>query len=158
MEQNAETKYAYAFSRCRPQHGRCDDFSLRHPQMPLGQRAKLFSPYSALTGFEEAIGEKLQRYVEKRDLTEEEQAEIDRALGRLCELTRRRDAGRVKASVTFFVPCPDENHEAYRRGGTYETLCGAVRKVDPVLTRSLRVEERAIDFADIAAVTILEED
>ncbi len=156
MEQSAEIKYAAAFSRSRPQHGRCDDFSLRHPKMPLGQRAKLFAPYSALVGFEELIGEKLRLYVPRRDPNEEERAEIDRVLSRLYEETRRRDAPPVRISVTFFVPCPDENHEAYGRGGTYEPLCGTVRRVDPAVTKSLRVDERVIGFADIAAITILE--
>ena len=156
MEQRVEIKYAAAFSRCRPQHGRCDDFSLRHPKMPLGQRAKLFAPYSALVGFETLIDEKLHLYVSKRDLNEETQAEIDRTLARLYEQTHRRDAPPVRVSVTFFVPCPDENHEAYGRGGTYETLCGTVRRIDPVLTKSLLVDERVIDFADLAAIMILE--
>ena len=73
MEQTAETKYAYAFSRCRPEHGRCDEFSLRHPKMPLGQRAKTFSPFSALRGFEEAIDEKRELYVEREEPSEEDQ-------------------------------------------------------------------------------------
>lgn len=157
MEQSAESKYAAAFSRCRPQHGRCDDFSLRHPKMPLSQRAKLFAPYSALVGFEELIDEKLRLYVPRRELNEEEQAETGRTLSCLYEATRRRDAPPVRVCVTFFVPCPDENHEAYGRGGSYETLCGTVRRIDPVLTKSLFVDERPVDFADIAAITILEE-
>lgn len=155
MEHSVEAKYAYAFSRCRPKHARCDDFSVRHPKMPLGQRAKIFSPYSALVGFEAEIDRKRRLYVEKRELNEEEQEELNRTLALLLAKTRGRKT--VQARVRCFVPCRDENHEAYGRGGSYETVCGAVRKVDPVLTRSLVVGERVIDFSDIAAISLEEE-
>lgn len=56
-----------------PEDGRCDDFSLKHPRMLLSQRAKVFSPFAALKGFEEAIGEKVRVYAEKRALNDEEQ-------------------------------------------------------------------------------------
>ena len=52
------------------------------------------------------------------------------------------------------MPCPDEHHEAYGLRGSYETLTGVVRKVDPVLTRSLQIADTRIDFADIAAIRI----
>jgi hypothetical protein len=35
--------------------------SKKHPQMPLSDRAAQFSPFSALTGFEEAIDEATQK-------------------------------------------------------------------------------------------------
>lgn len=44
----------------RPRHG-LDDFSLRHPQMERGKRAKLFAPYDALDGFISLIREKSTR-------------------------------------------------------------------------------------------------
>ena len=73
MATRLENEYQRALSRGRPKHSRCDDFSLKHPRMQLSQRAKIFSPFSALTGFEEAIDEKVQVYVEKRELNDEEQ-------------------------------------------------------------------------------------
>ena len=55
MDNAAEKKYRGALDRDRPRHEPYDDFSIRHPRMPLGQRAKIFSPFAALAGFEEAI-------------------------------------------------------------------------------------------------------
>lgn len=157
MEQTAETKYAYAFSRCRPEHGRCDEFSLRHPKMPLGQRAKIFSPFSALRGFEEAIDEKRELYVEREEPSEEDQEKTNLLLSRLSELTRNRRMARenrVYASVRFFVPCADENHEAYGRRGSYVTLRGPVWKIDPVVRGTLTLGDREIALADIAGIKI----
>ena len=152
-----ERKYRGTFERCRPEHEPCDEFSIRHPKMQLSQRAKIFSPFAALKGFEEAIDEKLERYVDKRELTEEEQSDLDRILTELYERTRSLRMARedpVRATVCYYVPCPDENHEAYGLRGSYETLSGRVWKVDPMLTKTLRIGDAVIEFADIAAIQI----
>jgi len=45
------------FLKGRPAHGNNDLFSVKHPSMDLGRRAKIFSPFDALKGFSEAISE-----------------------------------------------------------------------------------------------------
>ena len=155
-----ENEYRSALSRGRPKHGRCDDFSLKHPRMQLSQRAKIFSPFAALKGFEEAIDEKVQVYVEKREPNDEEQAALEAALLRLHELTKNLRAAKenqVTATVTWFVPCADENHEAYGRGGSYETYTGTVWKVDPILAKSLLIGDRTIEFSELAEIVIQED-
>ena len=128
--------------------------------MQLSQRAKIFSPFAALKGFEEAIDEKTQVYAEKRELNDEEQEALEAALARLHDLTANRRAAkenRVTATVTWFVPCADENHEAYGRGGTYERCTGIVWKVDPILTKSLLIGDRVIEFSELAEIVIQED-
>ena len=156
MQDPVERKYREAFARGRPQHESCDEFSLRHPKMPLGQRAKIFAPFAALSGFEERIEAKLERYVEKRELSEEEQEALERALAALYERTRRAGSAPVYAAVTYYLPCPDEQHEAYGLRGSYETAAGRVRRVDPLLSKTLQIGERRLAFADLAAIEILE--
>lgn len=160
MDMIVKQKYGFALSRCRPEHRRCDDFSLRHPRMALEQRAKIFSPFAALRGFEEAVDSKRRLYVEKRELNEEEQRALDRTLAWLREQTpslRAARERRLTASVKCYVPCTDENHEAYGCRGTYETVSGTVWRVDPVLRKTLRIGEREIEIADIAEITVGEE-
>lgn len=155
-----DNEYRRALSHGRPKHGRCDDFSLKHPKMQLSQRAKIFSPFAALKGFEEAIDEKVQVYVEKREPNDEEQAALEAALLRLHELTKNLRAAKenqVTATVTWFVPCADENHEAYGRGGGYETYTGTVWKVDPILAKSLLIGDRTIEFSELAEIVIQED-
>ena len=126
----------------------------------MSQRAKIFSPFAALKGFEEAIDEKVQRYVEKRELSDEEQEALDTALSRLHDLTKNLRAAkenRVTATVTFFIPCADENHEAYGQGGSYERYTGIVWKVDPLLTKSLLIGDRTIEFSELAEIVIQED-
>ena len=156
MKKTVEWKYSEAYARGRPQHESCDEFSLRHPKMPLGQRAKIFAPFAALTGFEERIEEKLARYVEKRELSDEEQDALDRTLAALYERTRRTGNAPVYATVTFYLPCPDEQHEAYGLRGSYETVTGRVWRIDPVLSKTLQIGEKRIAFSDLAAIEIIE--
>ncbi|MCR5214182.1 MAG: hypothetical protein K6E10_07175 [Eubacterium sp.] len=46
-------KYQDIIDKERPQHNG-DDFDIRHPRMSREQRAKIFAPFAALKGFEEA--------------------------------------------------------------------------------------------------------
>ncbi|MBR5179233.1 MAG: hypothetical protein IKW90_10605 [Lachnospiraceae bacterium] len=48
-------KYKDTFEAQRPAHERFDSFSIKHPAMDLGKRAKIFSPFDALKGFKDAI-------------------------------------------------------------------------------------------------------
>ncbi len=161
MNQTVEQKYPRAFHGCRPQHALWDDFSVRHPKMPPERRAKIFSPFDALRGFDLAIEDKLRLYVDKREPGEEEQLRLNEALTRLFALTHNRGTARerpVRATVTFFVPCQDANCDAYGCRGSYETVCGTVRKVDPLLTRTILIEDRTVDFSELAEITINEEE
>ena len=159
MEQLAALKYRSAYYGCRPQHNNYDDFALRHPRMQLGQRAKIFSPFAALRGFDEAIEAKDIIYVEKKDLNEEDQDKIAQALSKLYEMTRNlrlAKANCVSATVTYYVPCMDENHEAYGCRGSYEQYTGTVWRVDSLLTKALYIGEMIIEFSEISDITILE--
>ena len=113
-----------------------------------------------MKGFEEAIDEKVQVYVKKRDLNDEEQEVLETALFRHHELTknlRMAKENRVTAAVTFFIPCVDENYEAYGCGGSYERYTGTVWKVDPILTKSLLIVDRTIEFSELAEIVIQED-
>ena len=159
MEQLAALKYRSAYYSCRPQHNNYDDFTLRHPRMQLGQRAKIFSPFAALRGFDEAIEAKDIIYVEKKDLNEEDQDKIAQALSKLYEMTRNlrlAKANCVSATVTYYVPCMDENHEAYGCRGSYEQYTGTVWRVDSLLTKALYIGEMIIEFSEISDISILE--
>lgn len=52
------------------------------PKMPLSQRAKQFMPFSALTGFEEALRAKEREMglIDKPELSDEAEAEINNVL------------------------------------------------------------------------------
>ena len=152
-------KYRDVFLQGRPQHGRLDDFSLRHPKMDLGKRAKIFAPFDALRGFSFAIWEKTVQYVDCPELSREELRELNRRLAILWDLTRSTRQIRqepVMLTVTFFAPCEDPQHEAFNRQGQIRTLTGVCRGVDPELTETLRLDERLIPFENLLRLEFAE--
>lgn len=159
MDSFFQAQYLAALACGRPKHGGCDEFSLKHPPMQLSQRAKIFSPFAALKGFEESIDGKRRLYVEKRELNEEEQAALDAALRQLHERSanlRMARENQTRATVTYYVPCADENHEAYGRRGFYLRFTGVVWRVDATLRHTLLIGDREIELSDIAEISIEE--
>ena len=88
--------------------------SKRHPRLSLKQRAAQFSPFAALTGYEEATDETSRLTDEKIELSEEDIEELNRKLQNL----------KGEAVITYFVK--DER----KSGGSYVTIKGEVRRID----------------------------
>ena len=57
MPMPAAFKYHDVYLHGRPRHQRYDRFWRKHPPMDHRQRAKIFAPFDALNGFDEAIAE-----------------------------------------------------------------------------------------------------
>lgn len=55
MEMPAGFRYKEVVLKGKPKHDRFDSFSVRHPQMDVGKRAKIFAPFDALKGFDDAV-------------------------------------------------------------------------------------------------------
>ena len=139
----------------RPVH-EGDVFSRRHPKMARENRAKLFAPFAALSGFEEAVRSKEIPYVSRRVPDADETEALNRTLNRLHEATRTgalARQNRIRARVVYFEVCADVHHDAFGRDGLYRTVTGAVRKVDPV-NRTLTIADRVIPFGDIDRVIL----
>ena len=92
--------------------------SRTHPHMPMADRAAQFSPFAALTGYEEVIGETQRTTLSCPQPDEQRLAELDAQLSLLLA----RQPARVR--VTRFVP--DERKE----GGRYEITDGVIQKID----------------------------
>jgi len=48
-------RYRGVLEKGKPVHDKNDSFSIRHPAMDLSRRAKIFSPFDALKGFNEEL-------------------------------------------------------------------------------------------------------
>lgn len=154
MAMPADFRYRDVFLKGKPRHERYDAFRVRHPSMDVGHRAKIFAPFDALTGFGDAVASKDVIYRERTELSDEDKAELNRRLGVLKSLTlngRMARANRVKITVTFYVPCSDENNEAFGRRGTYRQMTGICRGVDEYRA-VLRVDNMRIAFEDILGI------
>ena len=94
--------------------------SKTRPQMSMEDRAAQFSPFAALTGYDEAILETGRLTEEKLELGEEAQAILDRKQRYLAEIIDTKPA----VTVTYFVP--DEK----KSGGAYATVTGFLKRID----------------------------
>ena len=110
--------------------------SRKHPPMDMEKRAAQFMPFRALTGHEEAVAETARLTERKIDLSEEERADLDAGLRALEE----RLSEKPEVQVTYFLADP------YKEGGSYETVTGRLRRIDPV--------EKCLVFADGAKIPL----
>ena len=155
MPMPAEFSYRDVFLRGKPQHDRYDLFRIKHPQMDVGHRAKIFAPFDALKGFGAAIAAKDAVYRPRIELEREEREELDRRLRILRELTRNSAMAlrnRVEIAVTFFSPCQDEDHDAFGCVGQYVTVTGVCRGVDAEVTRTIRVDDMRLELEDVVRI------
>lgn len=126
-------------------NGYRDIIGLPHPvsavrkQMPRHDRAAQFSPFAALTGYEEIIGETARLTDERAELSEERQTRINERLLLILENISERP----EVKITYFVPDKRKN------GGAYETAEGRVRRVDECFGSVIFADHRAVPIADI---------
>ena len=98
--------------------------------MPPSRRAKQFAPFDALKGLKEAIAAKERRPEPRRELTEDEKAEINRIL------TNLRKGQQI--TVVYYGEREQESLQ----------ITGEVMKVD-AYWQILQVNKVAIDFSEI---------
>ena len=110
--------------------------SASHPRMSLQDRAAQFSPFAALTGYEDALRETARLTDRFMELDEDRKQEIDRQIYYLQQHTEDPPVVRI----TYFIP------DSKKDGGRYESLEGVVRKIDEN-SRSVRIgtEEIAVE-------------
>ncbi len=143
MAMPADFRYREVFLKGKPLHDCYDPFRIRHPSMDRRRRAKIFSPFDALRGFNEAVTAKDILYEDRITLSREDSDELNRRLGILHALTgnsRMARANHVQVTVTWYELCRDEDHEAYGLRGRYRTTTGICRNVDAGVTKTILLD------------------
>lgn len=156
IQMPANFRYRDVSRKGRPVHAPMDAFSIRHPAMPLSRRAKIFSPFDALEGFNEAIASKDIIYVPKKILSEDERAELDRKVLLLRKQVSGSGSCRehpLRVRLEYFVPCSDPASDAYGNLGIYMTITGICRGVDPV-RRLIHIDDLEIPVDRISQLAV----
>lgn len=112
--------------------------SERHPRMPMANRAAQFSPFAALSGYDDAVKETARLTGSKAELTEEEKSILDAKLQRL--------APGENAGITYFQP------DAKKQGGAYLTASGEIKRIDGAAREIVLTDGRRIPIDDILEV------
>ncbi len=119
--------------------------SKSHAGMTRAGRAAQFAPFAALTGFGDAVTETARYTSERRELSEDEIAEINCKLVFLSTVLKERPA----VSITYFLP------DSRKKGGAYITEETVIKRIDS-LAGEVETENGAkIKMEDIFAVDLL---
>lgn len=112
--------------------------SERHPRMPMANRAAQFSPFAALSGYDDAVKETARLTDGKIELTEEEKSILDAKLQRLTP--------GESAAITYFQP------DSRKQGGSYVTASGEVKRIDSAAREIILMDGRRIPIDSILEV------
>lgn len=116
--------------------------SKTHPHMSLADRAAQFSPFAALTGYEEAIKEAGRIVEEKIELSEEEKEEINRQLNYLNE--HKKD--NIQITITYFLKDMKKN------GGSYRQITSNLKRLDEIEKTILLADNTILRIDDIRKI------
>lgn len=94
--------------------------SSKHSRMSMRNRAAQFAPFSALTGYQEAVKETARLTDTRVELDEGAKAALDERL----RMVREHLGEAHKLTFTYFVPDPK------KPGGACVTVSGVVKKLD----------------------------
>ena len=121
--------------------------SVARQPMSLQDRAAQFSPFAALTGYEDELRETARQVRRRSEITEEVKEKIDREL-RYINL-HIGETPRVR--VTWFIRDPRKD------GGRYETAEVALKKIDTVRMTLVLADGKKIPMDDVTEISYLEE-
>ncbi len=113
-------------------------------RLSAASRAAQFSPFAALTGYDDAIRETARLTDSAGELCEDETARLDGALRYLAD--HLGEAPEV--TVRYFVP------DGRKSGGAYVRATGRVRRLDVMEQRLLLTDGTAIPFGRIYDISI----
>ena len=116
--------------------------SKTHPHMSLADRAAQFSPFAALTGYEDAIKEAGRIVDEKIELSEEEKEEINRQLNYLNEHKKEN----IQITITYFLK------DMKKSGGSYRQITSNLKRLDEIEKIILLADNTILRIDDIRKI------
>ena len=117
--------------------------SKKRPQMDRLNRAAQFSPFAALTGYEDLIQESERVTDDRLELDENSKELLDKKLIRLLH-----QLPSPTAAFTYFVP------DSKKAGGEYVTVTGRIAKYDEYYRRIFLDSGEILAMDDIISIRI----
>lgn len=117
--------------------------SSKHPRMTIEARSAQFAPFSALTGYNEAVKETARVTEEKIEIDDGLKIVINNKL----QIINNNIKDNPKVSITYFIK--DKNKE----GGEYITIRGTIKKLDSIKELVILEDKTIIPIKDIINIT-----
>lgn len=117
-------------------------FSMKHPPMPVSDRAAQFSPFAALTGYDTAISESARLTEEVIDLDENAKALLNEKLN----LIKAHLSEHPEVTITYFKP--DER----KSGGKYVNVTGSVKKINQYKREIVMMDGSIVSIENITEI------
>lgn len=121
---------------------------IKHPRMRLEDRAKIFAPFAALKGHEEAIKAREKIIVPRIELSEEAMEYLDLQLGKIEGLLA--DGQHPIITVVYF----QRDKLSKEDGGEYIQFTGMVAKLNRT-SRILQIVEKRLPLEDIYKIELV---
>ena len=111
----------------------------KHPRMSMYSRAAQFSPFAALTGYEEQVNETARLTDNKLFITEEMKEMFDIKLQYIKSIINEKPM----IKITYFVP------DNKKSGGRYLEYSGNIRRIDNIKKELIFINNKKINIDDI---------
>lgn len=122
--------------------------STTRPRMSIHDRAAQFSPFSALTGYEDSVRETARLTERKTELDEDKKEILDRCLLQLEAESRDKR----KVCITYF------QRDKKKEGGIYLSITGELKKIDLYNRYLLMTDGQKIAIEEITEIEIIEKE
>ncbi len=118
--------------------------SKTRPQMSMRDRAAQFSPFAALTGYDDAVEETARLTDKQYELSEDARNRLDEQLRLIAD----RIGEQPEIEVTYFVP------DELKEGGAYITAIGCIRRIDEYAKELVFADGTRIGLESVAEIKV----
>ena len=112
---------------------------LKHPRMSIYNRAAQFSPFAALTGYEDAVKETARLTDKKIIIDEETKVLLDTKLQYINSIIKEKPY----ITITYFIK------DKLKNGGSYNTYSNNIKRIDNLKKEIVFLDNKKISISDI---------
>ena len=113
--------------------------SRKHPQPTMADRAARFTPFAAITGYEEMVLEEARVTDDRIEMDENSKAALNEKLNMILEFIDEQP----EVSITYFEP------DKRKAGGAYVTVTGTVKRIDEYEHLVIMTDGKKINIDEI---------
>ena len=113
-----------------------------HPQATMADRAARFSPFAAISGYEDMVKEAARVTEERIDITDATKELLNEKLNMIVEFLDEEP----EVTITYFEP------DKKKDGGAYISITGTVKKIDEYERIVLMSDDKKIRIDEIYAI------